>query len=99
MARPTPDTEGVTDDAAQPQPCAAGRSAGFGGRWTVPCPTKARHSIGSPNAEPVWLFDQHFAEVSEAGLVKDQNIGEAEYQRREIERRVPSQPRRWLRAE
>jgi hypothetical protein len=77
-------------------PCAAGRTAAFGGRWTEPCPSQARHSVGSPNAEPIWLCDEHFAQVSGAGLVKEQNIGEAEYQRRETKRRASSQPRHWF---
>jgi hypothetical protein len=64
-------------------PCAAGRSAFFGGKWREPCPNVGRHAIGSPAREPVWLCDLHFAEVSEAGLVAEPYIGKAEFERRE----------------
>jgi hypothetical protein len=67
--------------------CAAGRTSFFGGRWREPCPQNARHSIGSPRAEPIWLCDEHFTEVDDAGLVAEPNLTEAEFQRREQARR------------
>ena len=66
--------------------CDAGRSAGFGGKWRTPCPDKAMHYITSPALPPIKLCDRHFQEVAAAGLVKDQNIGPEEYDRREQER-------------
>jgi len=80
--------------AAEHQECASGRSAFFGGAWTEPCPNQARHAIASPTAEPIWLCDEHFNEVNAAGLVKEPDIGEDEYQDREAERQG-SGKRRW----
>jgi hypothetical protein len=44
------------------------------------------HYITSPALPPIKLCDRHFQEVAAAGLVKDQNIGPEEYDRRENER-------------
>ena len=72
--------------------CHAGRTAFFGGAWTEPCPNRARHAIGSPEAEPIWLCDEHFNDVNAANLVTEPNIDEDEYQRREADRQGN---RRW----
>jgi hypothetical protein len=45
--------------------CAAGRTAFFGGRWTVPCPITGRHRVGSSQADAIMLCDDHFRQVSE----------------------------------
>jgi len=74
--------------------CHAGRSAFFGGRWTTPCPNPARHVIGSPNAEPIRLCDEHFEQVTNAGLVAEQNIGDAEFERREQQKVTAKKVRR-----
>ena len=44
------------------------------------------HYITSPALPPIKLCDRHFQEVAAAGLVKDQNIGTEEYERREKQR-------------
>ena len=83
-------------------PCAAGRSAFFGGQWAEPCPEKAIHHIGPPGADPIRLCDGHFIEVNAAGLVTDPNLDEDEFQRRERERlnaqagEPPRPRRRWF---
>lgn len=66
--------------------CDAGRSAFFGGRWREPCPNYARHHIASPEADPITLCDEHFRQVDEAGMVKEPDLGEQEYERREQQR-------------
>jgi hypothetical protein len=66
--------------------CQAGLTAFFGGAWTEPCPRPGRHAIGSPNAEPIRLCDEHYGEVEAAGLVQEPVISEAEYNRREASR-------------
>jgi len=82
-------------------PCSAGRTAHFGGRWREPCNANAVHYIASPGTEPIALCDQHFRQVSDAGLVKEPNIGEEEFQRREAQRigssMTPKSKRRWFR--
>ena len=45
--------------------CAAGRTAFFGGRWTVPCPITGRHRVGSGQGDGILLCDDHFRQVSE----------------------------------
>jgi hypothetical protein len=66
--------------------CHAGRSALFGGRWHEPCPNYARNYIGSPEADPIILCDEHFRQVNEAGLVNEPYLGRQEYERREQQR-------------
>jgi len=85
----------------EPTLCDAGRTAFFGGRWGEPCPAPAIHVIGSPDAEPIRLCDEHFGQVNEAGLVDDVNIGDEDFQRREAERLgsgapTPPRRRRWF---
>jgi hypothetical protein len=75
--------------------CHAGRSAFFGGRWTSPCPNEGRNVIGSPSAEPIRLCDEHFEQVAGAGLVKEQNLSKADFDKREQQRVKPG--RRWFR--
>jgi hypothetical protein len=78
--------------------CHAGRSAFFGGRWQEPCPNYARNHIGSPEADPIILCDDHFRQVNEAGMVKEPNIGPQEYERREQQRAAERRKtHRWLR--
>lgn len=73
------------------EPCAAGRTAFFGGRWTVldAHDEIGRHVIGSPGGVVVHLCDKHFAEVNAAGLVTEPNIGEEELERRMGRRPTP----------
>jgi hypothetical protein len=52
----------------------------------MPCPNVAIHAITNPGSPPILLCDQHFQEVSAAGLVKDPNISKEEFDRRERER-------------
>ena len=66
--------------------CHAGRKAGLGGKWRTPCPDVAVHAIASPAREPILLCDKHFQEAAAAGFVKDIDIGQEEFDRRERER-------------
>ena len=52
------------------------------------------HAIGQPNGDPIWLCDQHFHQVNEAGLVAEPYIAEADYQEREQQRSAQTQPKR-----
>jgi hypothetical protein len=61
----------------------ADRSAFFGGRWQEPCPSYARNHTGSPEADPIILCDEHFRQVSDAGMVKEPYLDPQEYDRRE----------------
>lgn len=63
--------------------CQAGKECGMSGWWTVPCDKPAVHGITNPAGPPILLCDLHFMEVSAAGLVKDENIGKEEFDRRE----------------
>lgn len=66
--------------------CQAGSRCGLGGKWTTPCSSPAIHGIANPGSEPILLCDKHFREVSADGLVKDENIGKEEFDRREQKR-------------
>lgn len=79
----------------EPRKCDAGRTSFFGGKWTEPCPNDFVHEIGSPRKEPIRLCDAHFQEVFQAGLVAEPMIGDAEFERREAERKAGADKRRW----
>lgn len=49
-------------------------------------PNYARHHIGSPEADPIILCDEHFRQVNEAGMVKEPYLEPHEYERREQKR-------------
>jgi hypothetical protein len=66
--------------------CHAGRKAFFNGKWSQPCLNKSIHYIVWPNGSPIELCDEHFFEVSAAGLITEPNISEKEAMRRETER-------------
>jgi hypothetical protein len=51
--------------------CAAGRTAFFGGRWTVPCPITGRHRVASAQGEGIMLCDDHFRQVNDFQHGKD----------------------------
>jgi hypothetical protein len=51
--------------------CAAGRTAFFGGRWTVPCPITGRHQVGSSQGGAIMLCDDHFRQVNDFQHGKD----------------------------
>jgi hypothetical protein len=74
----------------------AGREADFGGRWTEPCPEIGRNLIGSegPHLPVIELCDEHFAQVNEAGLITEPNLGEGEAGRSEFARRFGWEPPR-----
>lgn len=60
--------------------CDAGRTAFYGGRWPLPCPTDVDasgriHVIYAESGEKIELCDIHFDEVNRAGLVSDPYAG------------------------
>jgi hypothetical protein len=61
--------------------CDAGRTAFFGGRWVLPCPTDVDaagriHVIYAEGGQgPIELCDLHFDDVNRAGLVSDPYAG------------------------
>lgn len=74
----------MTEPRLATKPCAAGKTAFFGGRWTVLDAHDAigRHVIGSDIGVAIHLCDEHFQQVLEAGLVTEPYIDEAEFERR-----------------
>ncbi len=70
---------------AELRPCAAGRTAFFGGRWKRPCTNNddLRHVIAAPGlATPIELCEEHFQQVLGAGLVSEPYMDPGEYKRR-----------------
>lgn len=66
------------------KPCAAGRTAFFGGRWArgYPCPNDGRHIVAAEVGPPIPLCDRHFEQVLAAGLVSEPYINPDEFERR-----------------
>lgn len=76
-------------------PCAAGRSAGFGGRWIFPCQAViVRHVLHSEGlSRPLHFCDKHMDQLIAAGLVPHLNVSEQDVGRlKEHYRRHPSGP-------
>ena len=67
------------------EPCAAGTTAFFGGRWKLPCFRVGNNVIGANDSginATVALCDEHFAEVNAAGLVDEPYMDPHQWERK-----------------